>query len=155
MNSDTQPTQQNTRMRQVAMQVSAFMANRMVFFTQMFILIIVGVIIVVDLFLAFNETEGDTINDVLKSWAYERFFVLTWGWGVLAGHLFLTRASSILPPSSAILLLVGLTGVLFLIGLFSRVLGLPKVVGVPVQVVLLVVGIVAGYLLWPQKPVHV
>ncbi len=148
MNADKQTEHQPTRMKRAAMQMAAFSSNRWVMFTQKFILVLIAVIIVVDLFLAFNDTEGDTISNVLRNWAYQRFFVLTWVWGVLAGHLFLTSAGPILSPSAAILVLLGLTFVLLLAGFFYT-----DLIGVPVQVVLLVVGAVAGYLLWPQSPV--
>ena len=147
MNTDKQTGYQTTRMKRAAMQIAVFSNNRWVLFTQKFILVIIGVIIVVDLFLAFNETEGDTISNVLRDWAYRQFFVLTWVWGVLAGHLFLTNANPIFAPSVSILVLLGLTLVLFLAGFFYKTLG------VPVHAALLVVGAVAGYLLWPQSPV--
>ncbi len=67
---------------------------------------------------------------------------------MLAGHLFLTRSAPILGPSVSILVLLGLTLVLFLFGFFFK-----DLVSVPVQLVFLLAGIVAGYLLWPQKPV--
>ena len=148
MNADKQTEHQPTRMKRAAMQMAALSSNRWVMFTQKFILVLIAVIIVVDLFLAFNDTEGDTISNVIRDWAYRRFFVLSWVWGVLAGHLFLTSVGPILSPSAAILVLLGLTLVLFLAGFFYT-----DLVGAPVHVVLLVVGAVAGYLLWPQSPV--
>lgn len=136
-------------MKRAALQVAAFSQNKWVMFTQKFILVLIGLIIVVDLFLVFNQTDGDTISNVIRDWAYRRFFVLTWIWGVLAGHLFLTRAASIFAPPVSILVLLGLTLVLFLVGFFIY----KDLVGVPVQLTLLVLGVVAGFLLWPQSPV--
>ncbi len=139
---------QPTRMERAAVQVAAFTSNRWVMFTQKFILVVVGVIILVDLFLAFNRIEGDTISEVIKEWAYRRFFVLTWTWGVLAGHLFLSRSDPILGAHASVLVLLGMTLALLLAGLFFR-----DLVGLPMQVGLLLAGTVAGYLLWPQTPV--
>ncbi len=148
MNADKQTEHQPTRMKRAAILMATFSLNKWVMFTQKFILVLIAIIIAVDLFLVFNDIEGDTISNVIRDWAYRRFFVLTWAWGVLAGHLFLTSAGPIFSPSTAILVLLGLTLVLFLAGYFYT-----DLVGVPVQLVLLVVGAVAGYLLWPQSPV--
>ena len=68
---------------------------------------------------------------------------------MLAGHLFLTNAHPFLASNIAILLLLGLRLVLFIIGRFFY----GRLVGIPVQLVLLVLGIIAGYVLWPQTPV--
>lgn len=65
-------------------------ASKWVVFSEKFILAILALVIVVDLFLAFNNIKEDTISEVLQNWAYSRFFVITWAWGVLAGHLFST-----------------------------------------------------------------
>ena len=88
MNADKQTEHQPTRMKRAAMQMAALSSNRWVMFTQKFILVLIAVIIVVDLFLAFNDTEGDTISNVIRDWAYRRFFVLYRGWGVVAGPPF-------------------------------------------------------------------
>ena len=60
----------------------------------------------VDLYLAFNNIKEDTISEVLQNWAYGRFSVITWAWGVLAGHLFLTRVNLLFDSSNPILVLV-------------------------------------------------
>ena len=84
----------------------------------------------------------------MKEWAYRRFFVLSWGWGVLAAHLFLTSESSIFPRQISILVLLGFTLALFLAGFFVK-----GVTNLPLQLILPILGTVAGYLLWPQQPV--
>ena len=117
-------------------------------YTEYFILAMITIIIVVDLFLAFNNIEEDTISEVLQNWAYSRFFVITWAWGVLAGHLFLTRATPIFNSPNPIVILLGLTTIILLAGFFNK-----TIVALPMQVVLLIMGAIAGYLLWPQSPV--
>lgn len=121
--------------------------NKWILFTEKFILVILGIIIVVDLFLAWNQVDGDTISEVLQEWAYSRFFVLSWAWGVLAGHLFLARETALFGQPDSVKVLLGLSLGLFVIGQFVRVM-----VSIPLQLVLLVLGTVAGYLLWPQRP---
>jgi hypothetical protein len=137
-----------TRLNRTAFQVAAFAENRWVIFTQKFILVIVGVIVAVDLFLALNDVKGDTISEVIKGWAYRRFFVLSWAWGVLAGHLFLTRNAAVIATPWNIWLLLGLSVLLVAVGI-----GYKGMVGVPIQAALLVLGVAAGYLLWPQAPI--
>ena len=138
-----------SRLNAAAFKVAGFAESRWVIFTQKFILVVVGVIVVVDLFLAMNDVRGDTISEVLKAWAYQRFFVLAWAWGVLAGHLFVTRESALLSAPWNIWLLLGLTAALLAVGL-----GYKPLVPVPAQVVLLLAGAAAGHYLWPQVPVQ-
>ena len=118
-------------------------------YTEYFILVMIAIIIVVDLFLAFNDIKEDTISEVLKRWAYSQFFVITWAWGVLAGHLFLPREDPLFPDHSSLIVLLGLTFAILLAGLFNK-----NTVAIPIQVILLILGTVAGYLLWPQSPVN-
>ncbi|MEM6351037.1 MAG: hypothetical protein AAF766_09755, partial [Cyanobacteria bacterium P01_D01_bin.14] len=122
--------------------LAVFSSNKWILLTQKFILALIGLIIVVDLYLAFNQIEGNTISEVIKEWAYRRFFVLSWVWGVLAGHLFLTSGSPLLSQPVSILVLLGLTLGLFAAGWLAK-----GVVGVPLQLGLLVLGTLAGYLL--------
>ena len=148
MGTDQDSGSQPTRMRRAAVQVAVLAENKWVIFTQKFILVVVGLIVAVDLFLALNDVKGDTISEVLKGWAYRRFFVLTWAWGVLAGHLFLTKATPVFSPPGNIWVLLGITAVVLGAGLSYK-----AVVGVPIQLALLLAGMGAGYLLWPQSPV--
>lgn len=140
--SINQPT---SWIEQIAININA---SKWVVFTEKFILAILALVIVVDLFLAFNNIKEDTISEVLQNWAYSRFFVITWAWGVLAGHLFLTRATPIFNSPNPIVVLLGLTTIILLAGLLNK-----TIVALPMQVVLLILGAVAGYLLWPQSPV--
>ena len=137
--------QQTSWMKQMAVNINA---SKWVIFTEKFILAILVIIIVVDLYLAFNNIQEDTISEVLQNWAYRRFFVITWAWGVLAGHLFLTRANPLFNSPNPITVLLGLTAVILLAGLFNT-----TILALPAQVVLLILGVIAGYLLWPQGPV--
>lgn len=145
---DPQDRPPQKRTKRAAVQLAAFSEKKWVAVTQKFILVMVGVIIVFDLFLALNDERGDTISEVMKEWAYRRFFVVTWAWGVLAGHLFLTHPAPVIAPPWNIWLLLGLTVVLLGVGFGYR-----GIVGVQVQLVLLVAGVIAGRLLWPQAPV--
>lgn len=137
--------QQTSWVKQIALNINA---SKWVVFTEKFILAILAIIIVVDLFLAFNDIKEDTISEVLQNWAYSRFFVITWAWGVLAGHLFLTRATPLFFNPNPIIVLLGLTLAILLAGLLYT-----NIVALPIQVVLLILGAIAGYLLWPQVPV--
>ena len=139
---------QPSTLTQVAEQVSEFAKNPTVIFTEKFILSIVLLIIAVDVFLAFfNSVEEDTVSEVLQGWAYNRFAILSWAWGVLAGHLFLARTSNIFDNSAlAISVLLALTLLLFLVGFVSQLNA-----SVTAQLLLLVLGTIAGYLLWPQN----
>lgn len=118
-------------------------------FTEIFISVILSIVIGVDLILANNGVANDTISEVIRTWVYTKgWFVATWAWGVLAGHLFLTRSEPIFENPDPRFVLLGITLLVF-------ILGVPGIIkaSFSLQVVLLVLGIIAGYLLWPQDPV--
>lgn len=118
--------------------------------TVYFILVLFAIIIAVDVYFAFiDEFDNNTISNVLRDWAHSRFFVLTWTWGVLAGHLFLPRAGGdgLLGNPWSILTLLALTLALLLVGLFVHKIEF----GARWQIALLLVGTAAGHLLWPQR----
>ncbi len=148
MDAFEQDQQPPTMMKRAAMQVAALSQKPLIILVQKFIIGIVGLVVVVDLFLYLNDTPGDTISNVLRDWAYERFFVVTWAWGVLGGHLFLTNPNPPLGSTLSIVLLLALTLALFVAGYFFFKGPIP----VAVQAVLLLLGVIAGYVLWPQGP---
>ena len=137
--------QQASAVKQLALNINS---SKWVIFTEKFILTIVVLIIVVDLVLNLNDVKEDTISEVLQNWAYSRFFVITWAWGVVAGHLFVARANPLFSSPSPILVLLGLTLAILVTGLLYK-----NIVTVPTQVILLILGTIAGHLLWPVSPV--
>lgn len=56
---------------------------------------IIGCLIMLNIVLNFNRTKNDTVNVILKNWAYNKYFFITFFWGVLGGHFFfrLTNAA--------------------------------------------------------------
>lgn len=83
---------------------------------------------------------------LLTSWAFGKGFVLAWIWGILAGHLFIVRTKGILDEVLAISILVISSLIILCLACFldingSRVLNF----------ILLVLGCLAGHLLWPQS----
>lgn len=113
-------------------------------FTEYFILGVIALIIVVDIILATNGHPEDTISEVIIKEAHGKFSVLTWLWGVLAGHLFLARSVPLLGRPNSIYLLIALTFLILIAGLFTSE-------NLVIQVILLLIGGLAGYLLWPQQ----
>ncbi|NEQ69912.1 MAG: hypothetical protein F6K21_31345 [Symploca sp. SIO2D2] len=138
-----------------------FAENNWVKFTEIFLFAIIGFIIIVDLVLALNGLEGDTISEVIKGWAYERFFVLSWIWGVLAGHFFLVRNTTITGDlHTSIVILLSLTLIFLMIGLaeplaisFIEPPISSPLASVWLQLTMLILGTIAGHLLWPQSPI--
>ena len=142
-----EPSAPPTMMKQAAIMAVTFGQAKWVLFAQYFILVMVGLMIIVDLILVFNKATGDTFSNVLRDWSYRWFFVITWIWGVAGGHLFLSNPDPIFPQTISIPILLALTAVLLIGGLYFK-----GIVNIWVQVVLLVLGIIAGYVLWPQSP---
>jgi hypothetical protein len=50
-----------------------------------FILITIAVV-VIDIVLYINKTDGITISNIVRDWVHREWFVLSFAWGVLAGR---------------------------------------------------------------------
>jgi len=50
---------------------------------------IIGFLILFNVYLNLNKIGNDTVNVILKNWAYSKYFFITFIWGVLGGHFFL------------------------------------------------------------------
>ena len=53
------------------------------------IVVVIAFLILFNIYLNYNKIENDTINEILKNWAYSKYFFITFIWGVLGGHFFL------------------------------------------------------------------
>ncbi len=107
---------------------------------------IAGLLIAFDIYLYINKDDWSrTISHVIKGWINDRFFFVTFLWGVLAGHFFLGAKN---PPidnntwSLVIVLSLGL--LLFLIGYFFKI---TKLSG-KYQLGLLLFGMIIGHFFW-------
>lgn len=47
-------------------------------------------VVIVEIFLYTKKVDGDTISNIIRDWVYGKWFVLSFAWGVLATHFFLT-----------------------------------------------------------------
>lgn len=111
---------------------------------------IIGFLIFFNIYLNFNKIENDTVNVILKNWAYKEYFFITFIWGVLGGHFFLGSKTPVfgsnwwLPIVVVIILIIAL----FIIG--KNVTILPKVKR-RYQFMLLVIGLLYGHFFWSQR----
>ncbi len=113
--------------------------------TQIVIIIICALLLMFNFHLIFGGQEP--IGEIINKYAMNKFFVITWIWGILASHLFLTRKEKAkkVPDLTAISMLLMFSVLIFLLGLFIEE-PLPWYM----HIVLLVFGGVAGFFLWPQ-----
>lgn len=132
---------------QVAQKVAQVTATRAYRRTQYFILIVSVLFVLIDIILPLQKLPA--VSDLLRDWAFGKGFVMAWIWGVLAGHLFITRNEDarILDEILAIRILVISSLVLVCIACFWDIAGHAWL-----NMVLLAAGCAAGHYLWPQKP---
>ena len=113
-------------------------------------LAIIGFLILFNIYLNFNKVKDDTINVILKNWAYKQYFFITFVWGVLGGHFFLGSTNPVfgsnwwMPVVLVILLIIAL----IIIG--KRIKIQPKVKR-RYQFLLLVAGLLYGHFFWSQR----
>lgn len=116
-------------------------------FKKVGIVLIITVIVIVLADIVFT-LMGDSISEQMKKWSVGSFFVLTWVWGVLTGHLFLPimKEKRLIPELWAI-------GILVLIAFVMTMFGMS---GYPItslkgHIILLIFGVCVGSILWPQN----
>ena len=113
-------------------------------------LAIIVFLILFNIYLNFNKVENDTVNVILKNWAYERYFFITFVWGVLGGHFFLGSTSPVfgsnwwMPVVLVIVVIIGLV----IIG--KKAIIQPKVKR-RYQFLLLALGLLYGHFFWSQR----
>jgi hypothetical protein len=108
------------------------------------LVIVTSILVIFDIYLFLNKTKGDTISNILRDWVYDRFFFITYLWGVLAGHFFLGSKN---PPfdsnTYSLIIVIGIALILLIAGMAFR-----KRVRPIGQAVLLIFGAVIGHFFW-------
>lgn len=97
--------------------------------------------VIVDIFLYTNKVNGDTISNIIRDWVYGKWFVLSFVWGVMATHFFLTGPS--VKQYAAGWMVIGLIVlVMILVGWLVR----PRITPFT-QAALLLFGVLASFVL--------
>jgi len=114
------------------------------------ILAFLGFLILFNFYLNFNKIKDDTINVILKNWAYNKYFFITFVWGVLGGHFFLGTSKPIFGSNWWLPAVLVIVIVLILITIGKR-LEKNIVIKRPLQFILLLSGLLYGHFFWSQR----
>lgn len=111
---------------------------------------IIGFLVLFNIYLNFNKIENDTINVILKNWAYNKYFFITFIWGVLGGHFFLGTKSPLFGSNwwIPVVLVIVIVFILILIG---KKFKSDFVLQQRYQLVLLITGLLYGHFIWSQR----
>ncbi|WP_298364822.1 hypothetical protein [uncultured Lutibacter sp.] len=111
---------------------------------------IIGFLVLFNIYLNFNKIENDTINVILKNWAYNKYFFITFIWGVLGGHFFLGTKSPLFGSNwwIPVVLVIVIVFILILIG---KKFKSDFVLQQRYQLVLLITGLLYGHYIWSQR----
>lgn len=101
-------------------------------------------IVAYDVAMVVNGVPGDTISELSLGWSY-RWSILPVAWGVVVGHLFI--------PSAAVTYKRARLGALALVGCALFALNVYDALTI-VPPLALVLGVLLGRLLWPQRGRH-
>ncbi|WP_397363183.1 hypothetical protein [Olleya sp. R77988] len=113
----------------------------------------IGLLFLLNIILNVNKYKNDTINVLIKNWSFNKYFFITFLWGVLGGHFFLGTKAPIhpifvdrweIPP----ILLAIIVIVMILIG---RKLPKDFVLQTRYQIILLITGVMYGHFIWSQR----
>lgn len=115
--------------------------------------IVIAVIIFLILFniyLNYNKIENDTINEILKNWAYSRYFFITFIWGVLGGHFFLGSPRPIFGSNWWMPVVLVIILVIMLLFIGNKLEG-AHILKRRYQLLLLISGVLYGHFFWSQR----
>jgi hypothetical protein len=114
--------------------------------TQIIIVAIILSLILWDIYLYIDD-QKENISIVIRENAKGKLFVITWIWGILSAHLFVSKKETIrsIPEHIAIIILSLTSIIIFLLGRY-----IPNEIPQYMQLVFLFFGAIAGYYLWPQ-----
>jgi len=114
------------------------------------ILALMGFLILFNFYLNFNNIKDDTINVILKNWAYNKYFFITFLWGVLGGHFFLGTETPVFGSNWWLpaVLVISIVIILLVIG---KRLDKELVIKRQYQFLLLLSGLLYGHFFWSQR----
>lgn len=115
-------------------------------FVRVFIIAIVAIIIIVDIFLYFNDKENDTISNTIRDWVHDdgHYFIIL-SWGILGGHFFLGTYLFIGAIPTYLSVLIAIISI-FIAYLFFQKKDIK--IGLFGQISILAVGVIIGHFFW-------
>jgi len=114
------------------------------------VIAIIAFLVLFNVYLNFNTIKNDTINVILKNWAYNKYFFLTFIWGVLGGHFFLGSHQPIFGSNWWLPVVLVIVIILLLIIIGKRV-DRAFILKRRYQLLLLVSGVLYGHFFWSQR----
>ena len=114
------------------------------------VIAVITFLVLFNIYLNYNKIENDTINEILKKWAYSKYFFITFIWGVLGGHFFLGSPRPVFGSNwwIPVVLVIVLVIILIFIGIK---LDRSTILKRRYQLLLLVFGVLYGHFFWSQR----
>ena len=114
------------------------------------IVAVIAFLILFNIYLNYNKIENDTINEILKNWAYSKYFFITFIWGVLGGHFYLGSPRPVFGSNWWIPVVLVIALVILLIFIGNK-RDHSSILKRRYQLVLLVSGVLYGHFFWSQR----
>lgn len=111
---------------------------------------VIGFLILFNVYLNFNKIKNDTVNVILKNWAYSKYFFITFIWGVLGGHFFLGTTTPVFGNNWWLPVVLVIILVAFLVIIGKR-LNKDFRIKRRYQLLLLIAGLLYGHFFWSQR----
>ena len=110
----------------------------------------IGFLILCNVLLSLNDVQDDTINHIIKQWAYSKNFFITFAWGILGGHFFLGTRLPIFGDNwwLPVVLVVVILLAMVIIGRKQKD---GFIMSPRIQILLLVLGVLYGHFFWSQR----
>ncbi|RAJ16842.1 hypothetical protein [Olleya aquimaris] len=113
----------------------------------------IGLLFLLNVILNINRYKNDTINVLIKNWSLNKYFFITFLWGVFGGHFFLGTKAPIhpiftehweIPPILLAVIVVAMI-------IYGKKLPKDFVVSTKYQIALVLSGLLFGHFLWSQR----
>ncbi len=112
------------------------------------------ILIALDIYLALDKTDNNTISNVILQKTDNGLFVLTYFWGVIAANLFITKKSpKAISPLAGTVIVLALAILIILFNIEPKMLTALSnfKYNISVYSFSMVLGFLVGYAFWRQK----
>ena len=117
------------------------------------LIVLFALLIALDIYLALDKTENNTISNIIQNFADSGLFVLTYFWGAVAANLFFTRKSTqLISPLAGTFIVIALAILMIVFNIEPKISTLWENIkyNLSVYSISMTLGFIVGLVFWRQ-----
>ena len=121
---------------------------------QYILIVLFLLLIALDIYLALDKTDSNTISKIIQDGTDNGIFVLTYFWGAIAANLFITKKAPLLiNPLAGTIIVVGLAFLMVLFNIEPKVNTMLENIkyNISIYSISMVLGFFVGLVFWRQE----